>query len=372
MANYNGKRGPCLPDIATLLQAGIDPKTGKPIRQLDSKRKEAVKMILRVMDEQQAVNRYTLRNQPFPLSSQETERFLYYRGQLAMFYAAPFDQFFLMPFALDGTIDMYGRYNFIHPIPYAVGQDERDEKPNYEKAQIDYFSTLRLKVLWDVPTDEELAELDPTKVAVIVYDYTRQWSQNVIPRQLLQDPIIDIESDCIPFMRTNLLNSTGIVGVRVNNEDEQCEVERASQAINAAALEGRKYIPILGAVEMQELTGDNVDKSEEFLLAMQGLDNFRLSAYGLQEGGLFQKKSNMLQAEQQMNTGNASLVLQDGLACRQRACDIANAVWGLGMSWEVSEAAALTDMDMDGLIYDDIDQSGMEQGDQDSEVMTDE
>ena len=52
--------GPNLPDIQTLWQAGINPKTGLPMKFSGSKcvLKEDIKKQLRLIDEQDAVNRY--------------------------------------------------------------------------------------------------------------------------------------------------------------------------------------------------------------------------------------------------------------------------------------------------------------------------
>lgn len=52
---------PNLPDIKTLLQAGIDPKTGLPYKFVSGTKcalKEDLKKFLRLVDEQDAVNRY--------------------------------------------------------------------------------------------------------------------------------------------------------------------------------------------------------------------------------------------------------------------------------------------------------------------------
>ena len=361
MAANNAK----LPNLETFYQAGINPKTGLPIKMgdgLDSWRKEAVKKNLRILDEQDAVNRYTWYNLPCDISSQELERLLYYKGQLAFFYCEPLDKFFFMPYALDGGIDFYGRFNRLHPVPMAEGTSD-DEKREYAK-QRNYLSTLKLDVVYDVP----LEEVDPYTSCVLLHDYTKQMSQTIVSRQVLQDPLLDIMADCIPFMRTNLLNSTGVQGVRVNNQDEQSNVEAASMAVDKAALNGRKYIPIVGMAEFQDLAAGQVAKSEEFMLAMQSLDNFRLSLYGLDSGGLFEKKAHMLQSEADMNASTTGLVLQDGLAIRQRFCDIVNALFGVGISCEISETASGVDQNMDGLITDETDQSGDYQGDQPEEV----
>lgn len=62
-------------------------------------------------------------------------------------------------------------------------------------------------------------------------------------------------SDCIPYMRTALLNSTGVLGMRVNTEDEAASVFEASEAVNVAALTGKKYIPVVGSLDFQEMAG---------------------------------------------------------------------------------------------------------------------
>lgn len=347
-----------------LIQAGINPKTGLPIKidALDCARKSNILKQLRILDEQDAVNRYTWYNLPCNISSQELERLIYYKGQLAFFYFEPLDEFFFMPYALDGGLDFYGRYRTIHPIPAFEGTSDEEKRESARYRAI--MSTLKLKVLYDTP----LEEVDFREHCVLLHDYTKQLGQNIISRQILQDPLLDIMADCIPFMRTNLLNATGVQGIRVNSQDEQSNVEAASIAIDNAALTGRKYVPMVGFAEFQDLTAGSVAKSEEFMLAMQSLDNFRLSLYGLDSGGLFEKKAHMLQDEMAMNASTTGLVLQDGLAIRQRFCDIVNSVTGLGISCEISETASGMDMNMDGLLTDETDQSGMYQGDQPEEV----
>jgi hypothetical protein len=362
------KNNAAIYDVDTLLQAGIDPKTGLPLKMdtgLKSWRKDAIKASLRIMDEQNAVNRYRWFNQYAKLSSQELERLLYYKGNLCLFYMEALDEFFIMPYALDGTIDFYGRFNTVHPVPFAGGATE-DERAEIGRQQ-EVLSTLKLKVYYEVP-EEPLTYEERINACVLLHDYTKQMSQTIIPRQQIQDPILDIMADCIPFMRTALLSGTGIQGMRVNSQDEYSNVKAASQAVDKAALTGQKWVPVIGNIDFQDMTGGDVAKAEEYLLAMQGLDNYRLSLYGLSQGGLFQKKAHMLEAEQDMNAGNVGLILDDGLAIRQHFCDVANAIWGGGMSCEIAEPAAGIDNNMDGIISTETDQSGQYEGDQDEQA----
>ena len=341
-----------LPNIEPLIQAGIDPKTGLPIKAVGGAGeggpgfKENNKKLLRIIDEQDAINRFTWYNLPEGLDGQLIERILYYRGQ-GMFFDTT-KQFFFLPYALDGTIDVYGRFTEVTPLPFngtaTDGSDGKKHKP--------WITGLKRKCKYGRADIMTLTEDDLLNSCVLLKDYSPQQSETIISRQILQDPLLDVMADCLPFLRTALLNSTGVQGMRVNSEDEQSNVEAASNSINRAALTGKKYIPIVGNIDFQEMTGGQVAKSEEFLLAMQSMDNYRLSLYGLDNGGLFQKKSHVLEAEQSMNSGKASLVMQDCLTRRQNFCDILNSIWGLGVWCEISESALGIDRDMDGEISD--------------------
>lgn len=355
---------PTLPNLEPIVAAGINPKTGLPHKMGDcgSRLKEDIRRIIRVQDEQDAVNRYVWYNLPAGLSSQELERMLYYKGQLCFFYNEELNQFFFLPYALSGTIDLYGRFNTIHPVPLAEGTTQ-DEKLQVKRLA-DWLSQLNLQVAYEVVLPENLTLKHLTGATVILRDYTNQLSQTLIPRQQLNDALVDIESDCIPFMRTALLNATGVRGVRVTNEDEAFQVYEASKSVNDAAIAGEKFVPMVSMNEFQDFTDGTVGKAEEFLLAMQSLDNIRLGTYGIDNGGIFQKKAHELQAEQDMIAGSASFALQDGLTQRQNFCDIVNSIWGIGITCEISEIASGMDKNGDMEISQEQDQSGTMEGGQ--------
>lgn len=373
MANKTN-RGPYLPNLEPLIAAGIDPKTGLPMKVTSGEPcflKENIKRLIRIQDEQDAVNRYTWYNLPDGLNGQMLERMLYYKGQLCFFYFKEMDKFYFMPYALDGGIDFYGRYVGVHPIPFSGGTT--DEEKAQASKQMTVLSAKKLKPTYDVISMADLLEEGEDALytrCVLLKDYTEQLAQTVTPRQMLNDAIIDVESECIPFMRTALIRATGVKGMRVGNQDEQSNVQAANSSMLDAALTGKVNIPIVGSVDFQELNDGQVGKADEFMMALQSLDNFRLSTYGLENGGLFQKRERKLVAEQEMNAGGGSigLVMQDGLSIRQRFCDIVNSIWGIGIWCDVSETVSGTDKDMDGELSDQNDQSGSMSGDQPQEV----
>lgn len=350
-------------DTNLLIQAGIDPKTGLPIKlteEIECHIKEDIRRALRVRDEQDAVNRYKWYNIPCDISSQELERLLYYKGQVCFFYYEQLDKFYFMPYALDGTIDFYGRYNTIHPIPMTGGTTaaEKAAVANQKMA----LRMLRLNVKYDVPINPLTIE-DLTTSAVILGDYTNQLSQSIIPRQEINDPLLGVMSECIPIMRTALKNSSGVQAMRVGNQDESSNVIAANRAIDRATESGQRYIPIISTLDLQDLAPGATSKAQEYLMAMEALDNFRLSLYGIRNGGMFDKKAYVNNAETSLNAGNEDAPLIDGLTRRQRFCDIVNGIWGVGISCELDESIANADVNMDGTISSSIDQSG-ETGDQ--------
>ena len=104
--------------------------------------------------------------------------------------------------------------------------------------------------------------------------------------------------------------------------------------------------------EIQELFDGPIGKAQEYLLAMQALENFRLSTYGLENGGLFEKKAHKLEGEQEMNSSTVGLVYADGLAIRQNFCNIVNSIWGTSMWCMPAESVIGGDVDGDGDAFD--------------------
>lgn len=351
------KNNATLTDPTLLISAGIDPKTGLPLKYvsgIECVRKADIKKQLRIIDEQDAVNQFTWYNLPEGLNARLIERILYYKGQGMLFFLESTQKFYFLPYALDGSIDVYGRFTGVTPLPFNGTSNDggKGDKPWIQGLTFNPVYDVILPEDFENKTDGEIIETLKSS-CVLLKDYTEQISQTNISRQVLNDPILDIMAECFPFMRTALLNSVGIKAMRVNTENEKTEVYAANNAIARAALEGNPNIPVVGNVDFQMLTSDTPAKAEEFLLAMQSLDNYRLSLHGLDNGGLFQKRSHMLEAEQEVNTGNVGLVMRDKLQCRQDFCNIANSIWGLDMWCEPSEVVIGMDTTGDGIAGDD-------------------
>ena len=360
------KKIPNMIDPNTFIQAGINPKTGLPIKAEDTSvsLKDDIKRQLEIIDRQDAVNRYKWFNLPEGLSQELIERILYYKGQGMFFYMPTNDKFYFLPYTLAGKgIDVYGRYIQVTPLPFNGNtSDEGKDKP--------WIQGLIRDVQYDIMLEEpELSDMD--NKCVILHDHTIGLSQTVTARSVTHDAVLDLMSNCLPYLNTALMNSTGVSGMRIQNENEIQDVFNMSAAINNCALTGQKYIPIVSGVQLQELTSGTTGKAEEVLLAMQSLDNYRLSLFGLDNGGLFQKKSHMLEAEQKMNQGMSSLIYTDGLRQRQEFCNIVNSIWGLMIWCDVSEDVLGADTDGDGFAADSDDPQVPEQSTESEDISND-
>lgn len=306
---------------------------------------ESILRSLRVVDEQNAVNSFVWANLPEGLSANLIERILYYRGSGMFFYMPANERFYFLPY-VGSEIDVYGRYIRASAIPFNGTASKEPEKP--------WINGKFWDIQYDLILPEELTIDKIDNSCVLLNDYSKQMSQKVLPRFALQEPLLNVMSEIIPFMRTTLLTASGVKGIRVNNQDEAFSVSAASDAVLRASLCGDPWVPVDAGINVEQLTDSTIGgRIEDYLVALESLDNIRLSMHGLENGGIFQKKAHMLQAEQQANMGSTGLVMQDKLYQRQEFCNIVNSVWGLGMWCDVAEVSAEADMDMDGLIADE-------------------
>lgn len=193
------------------------------------------------------VNRYRWYNLPDGLDSELMERVLYFRGQGMFFYDQISEKFMFLPYALDGEIDVYGRFLGVTPLPMGATTvtDENGKEIPWIK---DYKKKPRyeflIKQTWDNYVDD----------CVLIHDKCIGLSQLNTPQVLFDEDMIREKVLALDAMKTNA-----------------------------------NFLTYLKVIEKL-------------------LDN--------------------------RTTG---IVLQDGLKERQRACDLINGVWSLGVSCELSD-----------------------------------
>lgn len=325
-----------LPDMKTLLQAGINPKNGLPVK-MSSGAPDAllcdITRLITIMDRQDYLTRYEWFNLPSGLSGDMIERILYYRGQGIFFYMPTNDTFYFLPYALDGNIDVYGRYLRVTPLPFAGPSATTDG--NKQKPWID---GLTRDPVYEVLLPQEVNDDTAVTKCAILRDYSEDISQTITPRADLQRALINAEAECLPRLRTALIGMSGIAGMRVTSEDEYSNVLAASKSMDHASLTGDRLMPIIGQIDFQDLGNNaNIADVNQFSLAMQLMDNLRLSTLGISNGGLFQKNAQVLQSQQDNSNMASGYILMDGLKQRQDFCTIVNSIFGTLIWCEIAQ-----------------------------------
>ncbi len=334
------KRGePYLPMDKEIIESMGLKRSSSYSNNVDRKTAEGILAILSNIDREDYISRYKLENLPdnLHLTSDEIYRMIYFKYSLAV--AVYNDYCFVMPYALDGGIDVYGRFKSIKLFPYS--SDTKDETgkdiPAYENKQLEQMlSSLTFKVIY---CEEDLKDLKEGDLkAVIIKDYVSGVNTNGgIPRYQLNKSLVKLESIFIPYMRTNLKLSTGVKMVGVNDPSEVTDVINSLNRIDDAILSGVPFIPVLRRSEFQDIGNEPVAKVQDYFLAMQSVDNFRLTSMGLSNGGLFQKQERETISEQATNTVNANLRLQQNYEFQKKQWDLVNKVFGFNIKISIRE-----------------------------------
>ena len=126
--------------------------------------------------------------------------------------------------------------------------------------------------------------------------------------------------------------------MRINDESEVQNVIDANSKLEDAVMSGDPYVPITGKADFQDLQGGQATKGEDYMLALQTLENFRLSTYGIENGGLFNKKAHELESEEAINAGPVQGRLERALNCREDPMEIARAVFKIKMRCEIAQS----------------------------------
>lgn len=312
----------------------------KPISNMSSCLEESAKMNLTEMDRIQYISRYEWEGLP-NMTSIQLERMMYEKGQLMMFFSKETGKYYFLPYALEGTIDVYGRYNNIKPVPMGTTMDKVKDT---NVVLYDFLNSINREVVKD---EFALEGATPDTHAVIIYDRSPGISEIISSRMSLSKEIVNFQSEMLPFLRTTLINDTGTKAMRVQNADEASNVKAANDAKITASKNGQGFIPIVGALEFQDLNAGGSAQTTEFLQSYQAVDNIRKSFMGLGSGAAFEKNAHMLESEQQMNAQSSDDILEDGLKCRQMFCDLANALFGLNISVKKKEPEMSESMDIE-------------------------
>ena len=320
------------------MKGGVNPVAQKSERRAHYNRE------LEIHQLQQFVRRYRWTNLPKGLDPTLMERILYYRGQVILFKIN--DTYYATPFALNGTIDLYGRYMSVTPLTFN-GSIMVDSDGNQTNGDGVFIQGMDIPVCYDENNVEN-------KAGVILFDYTPGIANYVYPRFQVNLTHISDLADIITLIKYNLISSANARGVRVNDEGQRESVEEEFKNMESEILDNNKRVfAITAPTAIEEILKGQQLETQQYWECFVSLDNLRENLMGIENTGIFKKKERDLKMNVEMEAGNAHLVYQDGLYNRQRACEIFNALFDEHMWCEESEVIAGQDSDGDGNIDDE-------------------
>lgn len=306
---------------------------------------------LEIRELSQFIRRYRWVNLPKGLDPTLMERILYYRGRIIVFKLG--EKYYGLPFALNGFIDIYGRYQTVTPLTFN-GSVTTDDDGNKSMNDGEFIAKKEIKVCYEV---DDIGE--DNYDGVILNDYTQGYSEYVMPRYQLNRVYNKDLANIIILIRHNLISSARIFSIRVDNEGMKESAQMEFGNLEQDLLEnGKRLFTLTSPLNLQEVFKDKTLETQNYWECYVSLDNLRENTIGIENNGIFKKKERQLKGEQELEASSADLVYQDGLFNRQQFCERFNALFGEDIWCEESEVIGGYDYDNDGNIDDQEGSSG--------------
>lgn len=314
---------------------------------------DSLYQIMRNHNRIETLERYMWLNVPFGLTQDIIERVLFFRGKGIFYFNDEVDKFQFLPFALNGTIDEYGRYIRCNTLPFTgVDEEEKDSKNKKKERRLIYEN---LDIVYDLPYNAEMIKMVREKktVGIILNDNSLGLTQQPIIRSNYVKPILHLMSTLMQIINTAMYGCADHSLIQVENESEIASINNQINAINFDILKGRRFTPIAGTLPIQPLKTNNTANLEGLFNTFNSLSNFLKSITGIANPGVFDKKAHLLQEEQQLNGSNADDIYYNGLRLRQEFCMMIQAYYNYpiwceskrGMSGVQSENFAMGETD---------------------------
>lgn len=289
--------------------------------------------LLNIMREQnkiETLERYMWTNIPFGLTQDIIERILFYRGRGVFYYNDKVDKFQFLPYALNGTIDEYGRFTGCNTLPFTGADTTEDKDKDDKKEKLQNAIYQELPLVYDLPYNKEMLKdiRDRKVVGIILNDNSLGISQQPIIRSNYVKPVIRMMATLMNIINTAMFGAADHNLLRVENESEYKAIKKQIDGINRDIINGNRFTPVIGTLPIEPIKTSNTADLEGLFGTFNSLSNFLKSITGIANAGVFDKKAHLLQEEQKLNGSNSDDVYYNGLRLRQEFCLMVQAYYG--------------------------------------------
>lgn len=265
---------------------------------------------MRDIDCQQYMQRYKWKGLPKNIPAWRLEQMMYFRGSVALFKVGK--DFFMLPYAMDGGINLIGLPNSITPVTFNGQKPTEDGKA--------FFGSKKLAIT-------NTGEFDPEAEAVILYDkYTNiVMPTGVVSRAAMSLPIIHEICNRFAYLGINLRNSQGKYVILCKDEKTAKVVD---QQLNEMFNSTKNYALIRTMFEVQVINNQVDFMEQQIWEDIASWNSLRLEGIGVEHNGLFNKKERQINGELSGVKNQTNAILLNGLKARQDFIEQAKLIFG--------------------------------------------
>lgn len=254
--------------------------------QIYKPQRKKLKTFFMDLDSTQACNRFKWVGVPRYIPEWRIEQMLYTRGAL-MFYKVG-NEFRLMPYVTNGTLNMYGLATKVKPITFN-GTTQPTKNVDYDGLDNEEYDV------------DNFGDLNSEKKCVLLYDHVNLFNIGTakgIPKVMTQETIVEEIVNRLSFLNINLVNSQGKNIILVKDPKQKNAVEKALNNVYAS---DKSYALVKSMFDVQVINNEIKYEEQSLWEDAMSWNNLRLAGLGIDNNGLFNKKERQIQAESSAN-----------------------------------------------------------------------
>lgn len=273
---------------------------------------------------QQAAGRYRWRYLPNGLKSYLVEQMLYFRGALCgfpnkdVFSNQPNGEFYILPFAIQDGVNMYGLPNGIKPMPYQGPISS--SKPSLQ---------AKRSLIIDAT-----GNYNPKAEAILLYDRFPLFNGKSFDSRILYNMCIIQElAEIMARLHINIVTSTKKVWVKLMSAKQQ---DTAQRELDEALGTDKPYVLVAGGYDFTVPNTEISINTQELWEAFSSYMALLMQSLGIQNAGVFNKKERQLVDEVQQEGAETSIIEDAGLEMRRQFISDCLRQWP-EMEWKITE-----------------------------------
>lgn len=296
-------------------------------------------------DMQQCCARYKWKNLPNGLLGWQIERMLYYRGSVAGFKVN--DQFYVLPYVIQGNINIYGMPTRIKPMAYNGKPLEKNGDGKYESDENAAFMHQENQQAFDLPVDLLGDERDEYS-AVILYDCVPTFVGGGAPAMYNRQRLIIKEmADCLARININIVISNKKILLHIKDAKQAAVVQKE---LKIAFGSDCPFGVLTSEFDVNSVQSTSDYNADDLFNALKNYDAIRCFMAGINSRGFgTEKQERLITGELNGDLERVGLIADQGLELRKIWADLCNRKFGTNIQVELRSDSFENQTDGNGM-----------------------